>query len=731
MFKSFNYVDYCLIFFGALFSIKIFNWIRDHKPPIYQQSPFLVDKPIELSQDDKFGRKIFATKIAEKIQSKLLVDKAGALAIGINGPWGSGKSSFTNMVKENIDNINRIVIDFNPWRSSSSTRIIEDFFELLVTEIKPYDPSLSNNLAEYAKTLTKIDENILTKSAEALTDFISEDKSKNEVYRSINFSIEKIKKQIIIFIDDLDRLDKKEIIEVLRIIRNTANFHNIVYIVSYDKGYIQSAIKDFNEYNYKSFLEKIFQFEFTLPLYENGVLRTEIKRLLKGKLEEKFHIYIDQAVDSNSFYGINFTNEFIKTYRDVIRFCNSLLFEIETIKEEVFFHDFYLLQLLKLEYPKVYDVLIDYRYIFFAKDNEKGIYRLKNETEAWATEDSLLYSRLFDNNKNVEVQNSEKSNFEKYLIDSRDHLSLSEYDVQLLQYLVKALLTLKDSNNTNKQGLYKSFAYPENFHKYFAFRLYDGDLSSFEFELYRRSNYSVYVQKVNEWIQEGKYSILSDRLGKVKEFSSPEEFENHVRILFEIGHRQVKENNPYYMDYESTLQVLQYPLNNPIFKSYLSDGKYLAFIKELFGSAPTPATYESSIIARIIARDISFIIENQQLEQINLDYFKEYLKCTDNLTIDFWQLYNNCVSKNTNGDKKTPKMQEAMDLAKREYKKRIKACDLGRFIQQANPDSEYYNLKEDEWTFAFDNLEQFENWLNTESNIDRESDCFMEFVDFY
>ena len=53
-------------------------------------------------------------------------------------------------------------------------------------------------------------------------------------------------------------------------------------------------------------------------MYEHGVLRTEIKNLLKEGLESKFHKQIERVVDSREYLSVNFTNEIVKTYRDVI-----------------------------------------------------------------------------------------------------------------------------------------------------------------------------------------------------------------------------------------------------------------------------------------------------------------------------------------------------------------------------------------------------------------------------
>ncbi|RYE21634.1 MAG: hypothetical protein EOP45_09305, partial [Sphingobacteriaceae bacterium] len=374
------YADIIYLWALGILIIKGWGEWHSHKSPIYSKNPFLVDIPIKNATGDLLNRRKFAERIASKIQSKLTVADAGALAIGVTGEWGSGKTSFSNMILEAIDTKNRIIIHFNPWRSSSAQKIIEDFFELMIAELKKYDATLSANIYSYAKTLTKIDENILTKTLQALGEVFSST-NKNEAYNSINRSIGAINKQFIIFIDDLDRLDKLEIIEVLRIIRNTANFNNVIYLVSYDKGYVLEAVKSFNEYNHQSFLEKIFQFEFALPMYESGIIRKYLKGLLKDGLQQKLHDQVEAIIDSSLHKEINFTNEIIHTHREAIRLANCLLFEITNLENDVFFYDFYLLQLVKLKYPFVYQEIIEYKALFFINDPKENdtLLRLRRE----------------------------------------------------------------------------------------------------------------------------------------------------------------------------------------------------------------------------------------------------------------------------------------------------------------------------------------------------------------
>jgi hypothetical protein len=398
-----KYLDYFILLLATIVILKIREIILPEKEPIYGSQPFLMDLPIISSSSDKFGRKNFAKLMALKIQSRLDVNNAGALAIGINGSWGSGKTSFVNLIKQHIDYDKRIIIDFNPWRSSSPTKIIEDFFEILIKEMSEYDSQLKNNMIEYAKTLTKINESSITREIKNLTESLFDSESKNEYYNRINQSLIKIKKQIIIFIDDLDRLDKYEIIEVLRIVRNTANFDNIVYIVSYDKGYVLEAVKKFNAYNFKTFLEKIFQFEFSLPKYDAAILRNGLKRILTEKLEPIFGPMISAAVDYVNIQGRNLTNEVILTYRDVIRLSNSFLFEFEHIKNEVNLVDFYFIQLVKVKFFNVYAIISENKYRYFIKDG--NVIRLRKISEE--------YTEITDFDKYLENEIGNRSNIEK------------------------------------------------------------------------------------------------------------------------------------------------------------------------------------------------------------------------------------------------------------------------------------------------------------------------------
>ncbi len=748
LFPNLKYADSIFLLFGIIGSLKVLNWISPNQKPFDNKDPFLIDSPIVKAEDDLFTRKKFAKKIAIKIQSELKpipkfnnkqtpkndneensnFDYYGSLAIGINGEWGSGKTSFTNMIKEYINSENRIVIDFHPWRSSTQAKIIEDFFELLIDKLGDNNPQLSNTISRYSKTLTKIDENIFSKGVASILELIFPTPNKNELYELINTSIEKSKKQVIVFIDDLDRLDKKEIIEVLRIVRNTASFNNIVYVVSYDKGYVLEAIKDFNPNNYKSFLEKIFQFEFALPMLKEGLLRTILKDILKDKLDKKLHNQIDRVVDSSEFHNLNFTNEFIKTHRDVIRFTNSLLFDLEDVIENIYFYDFYLLQLLKLKYQAVYDSILTKKELFFVQEidsNRNLFFDLRNEDDKYLSSQMLAISKSIGNSTSS-TERKEKS-LKVYLHKEFPLLDLSEHEKNIIFYLIETLITEKVDKKTDGISKLNLFRYPSNFHKYFSFQLNDDDISSEDFELYRKSDFGSYKTKVLEWINENKYSSLKDKLKKIDNFDTQTEYENHVKLLFEIPKLVEAENTYYYKD-ENELSDLLVLSDKQIKKLYNSVDDYYQFIIFFFSNASNSPILESNVIRNLIERYPLIDGLKKNLVKINFNYLKEYCMNSNKISNELYFFYWNCVDENSTLS--ITSMNKEAELYFRDFvKKVINPCELGMYIRQKNPNENFYNLDIDAIQVIFPNgYDELEEFVNAKFPID--DPCFAEYNRF-
>ncbi|MCW8939116.1 MAG: KAP family NTPase, partial [Flavobacteriales bacterium] len=322
--------------------------------PNIENNSFFDDNSLGKIGNDELGYSSYAELLGEKILSSHFEK---SFAIGINGKWGAGKTSFIDLLKRKVQNDNIIEINFNPWNNHSPKAIIKDFFETVQESIRPYHSSLSRLFIQYSNKLVDLNSNTVTQSIQTTVSAISGFDSLNSLYQDINTALVSIDKKIIVYIDDLDRLDKHEIIEVIRLIRNTANFYNTFFIVAYDRNYVVNALKQHNPYKQEEFLEKIFQIEITLPFYKKDILRYKLAEKLKTKLPEIDFTTIDNAVIGTPSSIPVFLNEWLESMRDVTRLANAILLNLNKIKGEVVFNDLLRIELLRLKYPSSYELL--------------------------------------------------------------------------------------------------------------------------------------------------------------------------------------------------------------------------------------------------------------------------------------------------------------------------------------------------------------------------------------
>lgn len=325
---------------------------KQESEPISQEiQGFIHDSPTEKGE----------STLAKTVIEKLLHTKSEdtAFSLGISGEWGTGKTSFLMLLEKELNeqakekHKNIVIIKFNPWNSTSPQAIITDFFDTFRSELGKYSAEIKHSLNDYSQKLVNTDGDVFS-ILKFIGNLFGEDKSIMQEQEKINEILRKINRQIFIFIDDLDRLDKNEVIEVIRLIRNSANFYNVFFIVAYDKGYIEEAIEQLSTHNKSFFLEKIFQLELHLPAYEYHHIADDLYEKLIAAipfLSEKEEI--KKFIETHPGLSL-----IIQNFRDVKRFVNSFsVVYNKEIEREVYFPDFFHIELLRFKYPLIYDLL--------------------------------------------------------------------------------------------------------------------------------------------------------------------------------------------------------------------------------------------------------------------------------------------------------------------------------------------------------------------------------------
>lgn len=111
------------------------------------------DNPIRGSADDTLGRSKLAKSFANQVLS---LDASEGLVVGVLGAWGSGKTSFLNLARADLDAAGVAVLDFNPWMFSGAEQLVESFFVELAAQLKvrPGLAEVGADLEEYGETFS-------------------------------------------------------------------------------------------------------------------------------------------------------------------------------------------------------------------------------------------------------------------------------------------------------------------------------------------------------------------------------------------------------------------------------------------------------------------------------------------------------------------------------------------------------------------------------------------------
>lgn len=299
--------------------------------------------------------------------------KEGSFTFSITGIWGSGKTTFINILKEQYSKNNSVksVIIFEPWKSDTSDSIVKGFFAMLRDELSNYIPNISSTIDQYVELL--LDEESgrpLKIIGKSLHGIFNKDKNPYELIKEI---LERTKHKTVVFIDDIDRLNAAEIKEVLRLIRNTANFPYIQFIVAYDKNYVCETLKNNGINTPDRYLEKFFNVEMSLPRSEERVICDELLSRMQRTINAIWGleqddtriismVYYRPDNPTNSIIDNRLVTQVLFTIRDVIRFHNSFYvlakaYKDQKIENEVCFQDLFFLELLRYRYIDIYTIL--------------------------------------------------------------------------------------------------------------------------------------------------------------------------------------------------------------------------------------------------------------------------------------------------------------------------------------------------------------------------------------
>lgn len=214
-------------------------------------------------------------------------------------------------------------------------------------------------LGRYTKHLGLLGQYEWTRPLESLLTLLLPEKDE----QAINSALRSIGSRVYVVIDDLDRLTGEEIIEVLKLVDRNASFNNVVFVMAYDKEYVNNVLSKHLDHGLDhSFIDKYVTWEITLPEVDSEVLKEKMKAYLVNHLfelseEEKARVlegwgYVDDIVIG-----------YLESVRHLKRYLNLMIHRYRKVYNSVDPADFFLLSLLQYKYLGVYNNLAWRMYI--------------------------------------------------------------------------------------------------------------------------------------------------------------------------------------------------------------------------------------------------------------------------------------------------------------------------------------------------------------------------------
>ena len=323
------------------------------------------DNPIRNCSDDVLKRTAVADALVEQV---LDLDASEGAAVGVFGPWGSGKTSLINLARKTLEREGVPVLDFNPWLFSGAEQLIERFFAELSANM-----GLKDDLKEIGKAFRKygVSLNAMAGVASALLAVpqiraivaevtnaagnVSEPESIATRRKRIEATLRDHGTAIVVILDDVDRLSAPEIREIFELVRLTVSFTNLIYIVSWDRLRVEQALGE-QGLSGRDYLEKIIQLPFNLPEVPEHLLKQQLHVAIENALTGIGNCGpFDKDLRGDVYRGI--LRPLIRNMRDVRRYAMAIRKTVGGLEGQVAQADVLALEAIRVFLPDVFRLL--------------------------------------------------------------------------------------------------------------------------------------------------------------------------------------------------------------------------------------------------------------------------------------------------------------------------------------------------------------------------------------
>jgi len=317
------------------------------------------DTPITTPDDDHFGINPFAQALAKAISA---MQAPQGVVIGINGPWGSGKSSALNLILYHLESLIKEqkikVVRFSPWWLSSTEAITVAFLSDLEVAIgrsisesalKAFR-NVAHRVQRFVGAAADLAAPGASKIVDAVDGFLGNDQSIEAQHSKVSESLANANSKFLVVIDDIDRLAPDDVIEMFKLVKSVGQLSNVIYLLAFDRQLAERVVSNRYPSEGPHYLEKILQAAFEVPAVSEEQLRAAFLAQVNDVCPPA------ESEDQMRFMNLMLegVTPLLRSPRDLIRLMGMLQVTWPAVATEVDRADFVSVEAFRLFLPDLY-----------------------------------------------------------------------------------------------------------------------------------------------------------------------------------------------------------------------------------------------------------------------------------------------------------------------------------------------------------------------------------------
>lgn len=293
---------------------------------------------------DKFNRKDFADKLTTVVE-RFYPFADEAYVLSLNGTFGSGKSTFLEMWKNQLEDNGHTVISINAWETDFDNEPIIPIISAILSNLKTGTgvKKLKNSLHGSLGALGLVGNQVLAHATginvkEAMENVEAELNQTDlatygkQIYKEYSYKVDAYKKlkeelhnyiqnldkkPLVIFVDELDRARPNYSIEFLEAIKHIFSVKGIFFVLAVAKDQLEKSVKQhYGDIDFENYYQRFITREVNLPSI-SGASNIELRPFITSLFNE----YIDEKTRQNIKFPWkqNEINGYIETIADICK----------------------------------------------------------------------------------------------------------------------------------------------------------------------------------------------------------------------------------------------------------------------------------------------------------------------------------------------------------------------------------------------------------------------------